>query len=98
MPALYGFSIESGYFGPYLVLALQNDFLNSRIAGWAQGFPIFFLNSVIAAVTYRIAGKFGGGKFGESSVIRQTKTIQISTLGWDHLERTAPTGNQFRGA
>ena len=31
---------------------------------------------------YRIAGKFGGGKvseFGESSVFRQTKTIQLST-------------------
>ena len=27
--------------------------------------------------SYRIAGKFG--KFGESSMIRQTKTIQIST-------------------
>ena len=32
-------------------------------------------------VKYRIAGKFGRGKFGEFgklSVIRQTKTIQIS--------------------
>ena len=31
---------------------------------------------------YRIAGKLGGrkfGKFGKSSVIRQTKTIQINT-------------------
>ena len=31
---------------------------------------------------YHIAGKFGGGKFGEfgeSSVIRQTKTLKIST-------------------
>ena len=31
---------------------------------------------------YHIAGKFGGGKFGEfgeSSVIHQTKTIQVST-------------------
>ena len=28
-------------------------------------------------ITIRIAGKFG--KFGESSMIRQTKTIQIST-------------------
>ena len=28
---------------------------------------------------YRIVGKFGGGKFGEFGVIRQTKTIQIST-------------------
>ena len=28
---------------------------------------------------YHIAGMFGGGKFGKSSMIRQTKTIQIST-------------------
>ena len=31
---------------------------------------------------YRLAGKFGGGKFGEfgeSSMIRKPKTIQIST-------------------
>ena len=34
---------------------------------------------------YHIAGKFGGGKFGEfyeSSVISQTKTIQISTYNY----------------
>ena len=30
------------------------------------------------ASVYRVAGKFGG-KFGELSAIRQTKTIQIST-------------------
>ena len=37
---------------------------------------------IIWTVSYRIAGKFGGGKFGEFgelSMIRQTKTIQIST-------------------
>ena len=36
---------------------------------------------VVVAVDYMV-GKFGGGKFdefGESSMIRQTKTIQIST-------------------
>ena len=34
---------------------------------------------------YRIVGKFGGGKFGEFGelfVIRQTKTIQLSTYNW----------------
>ena len=37
---------------------------------------------MIQAMLYRIARKFGGGgpdEFGESSVIRQIKTIQIST-------------------
>jgi len=32
-------------------------------------------------VKYHIAGKFG--KFGESSIIRQTKTIQISTYNYN---------------
>ena len=33
----------------------------------------------LVSTIYRIVGKFGGGKFGESFGIRQTKTIQIST-------------------
>ena len=39
-------------------------------------------NTTIYKNTYHIAAKFGGGKFdklSESSMIRQTKIIQIST-------------------
>ena len=36
--------------------------------------------SVLFIVLYRIAGKYG--EFGESSAIRQTKTIQISSYHW----------------
>ena len=38
------------------------------------------INNVYLTTSYRIAGKFG--KFGESSIIRQTKTIQFSTYNW----------------
>ena len=44
-----------------------------------------YLLKIAQAVQYHIVGKFGGGKFdefGESSVIRQTKTIQLSTYNW----------------
>ena len=35
----------------------------------------------VGPVTYHMEGNFGGGvgEFGELSVVRQTKTIQIST-------------------
>ena len=46
-------------------------------------YVVFGIESIKKLVLiYHIAGKFGGGefgKFGESSVIRQTKIIQIST-------------------
>jgi len=43
---------------------------------------------------YRIAGKFGG-KFGESSLIRQTKTIQISTYNYNLLAESTHSPNFF---
>ena len=44
--------------------------------------PYPTINIVRHSGIYHIAGKFGGGKFGEfgeSSMIHQTKTIQLST-------------------
>jgi len=43
--------------------------------------------------SYRIVGKFG--KFGKSSVIRQTKTIQISTYKYNLLAESIHLPNFF---
>ena len=43
---------------------------------------VFIKFTKLLWIYYRMEGNFGGGnidEFGESSVIRQTKTIQIST-------------------
>ena len=54
------------------------------IAKWKIGaMPKSIYNVIgkIYSIVYRIVGKFGGGKVGEcgeSSMTRQTKTIQIS--------------------
>jgi len=45
------------------------------------------------ASKYRIAGKFG--KFGESSLIRQTQTIQISTYNYNLLAESINLPNFF---
>jgi len=42
---------------------------------------------------YRIVGKFG--KLGESSAIRQTKTIQISTYNYNLLAESIHSPNFF---
>jgi len=49
-------------------------------------------------MSYHIAGKPGGenfGEFGESSVIRQTKTIQISTYNYNLLAECNHSPNFF---
>ena len=46
------------------------------------GLYLNFIDSCVLKsnlLDYHIAGKFGGGKFGKSSVIHQTEIIQIST-------------------
>jgi len=43
--------------------------------------------------TYRIVGKFG--KFGESSLIRQTKIIQISSYNYNLLAKSIYLPNFF---
>ena len=43
---------------------------------------LFYTQAAVTEIWYRIVGKFGGQnfvKFGESFIISQTKTIQIST-------------------
>jgi len=46
-------------------------------------------------LVYCIVGKFGGRKFGESSLIHQTKTIQISTYNYSLLAKSIHSPNFF---
>jgi len=59
---------------------------------------ILHITSPNKAFSYHIVGKFGRerfGKFGESSMIRQTKTIQISTYNYNLLAEAIHSPNFF---
>jgi len=57
--------------------------------------PIVQIYDMIQLHIYRIAGKFGREKFGKSFLIRQTKTIQISTYNYNLLAESIHLPNFF---